>query len=438
MRGEMLRLPRRPFRKPSPPGGGAAERRKDDALAVALGENIETIRSELAGVQELSVRFFKTRGDREGALLFLSGLVDVEQLSLHALAPLIESASGAAEIPDTHLTKVSTSDRVAEVVDALLAGKAIGLVDRWPGALVLVPDRRPQRPPKEPRREGVIVGPKEAFNESLENNIALMRSRLRTAQLKTSALLVGDVPVSAALMYLDGRAVPSLVRDVEARVRSFSIDHLDAVSALSDALDQSSWSPFPQSLVTERPDVVVMNLMEGSVAVFAEGSPSALVAPITFVKLFHSPEDHYLRPALATAVRLLRILAFVLTTTAVPAYVALVSYHYEMIPLKVLVATAQNRSGVPFTPLAEALLIDVGVELLREAGVRLPRPLGQTLSVAAALVIGQSILASQLVSPALLVAVGFTSLASFTIPDYNTFLALRLIRFPITILAGVT
>ncbi len=420
------------------PSARAAVTHDDGGLTPSLDENLEVIRKAFQGVEELTIRPFTTQRGREGALVFVSGLQDRDQLAFHVIAPLVEEAAITGEVPENHLARVSMAGTLAEVMDALLAGQAVGLADEWPVAVLYAADRRPDRAVASTDREQGIVGPREAFIESLETNIALVRSRLRTARLKTRTLAVGtSVPVDVTILYIDGRASATLLSEVEARVRRFKVSHVDNVSVLSEALDQSKWSPFPQSIVTERPDVVAMNLLEGCVAIFSESSPCALVAPITFIRLFHSAEDYYLRPALATAVRLLRVIAFVLTTTAVPAYVAVVSYHYEMIPLRVLVATAQNRAGVPFTPLAEALLIDVGVELLREAGVRLPRPLGQTLSVAAALVIGQAILSSHLVSPALLVAVGFTSLASFSIPDYNMFLALRLIRFPITILAGV-
>jgi spore germination protein KA len=323
------------------------------------------------------------------------------------------------------------------VEQAIISGRVALLTDKWSSALILGMTEKPSRSVSSPEKERVIQGPKESFSESLRLNMGLMRSRMQTIELKTEAYSVGALSkTKAVLMYIESAMDDALLQKAREVFSRFSAPHLNHISDFDHLVERHPWSPFPQTLLTERPDVVAGNLLEGRVAFFAEGTPGALIAPIRFGELFQSPEDYYTRPLLAIAIRWLRLLAFVMTLTAVPLYVALVSYHYDIIPFRMLVQIAASRSNLVFSPVTEALVLDIGVELLREAGIRLPRALGQTLSVAAALVIGQSVLAANVVSPLLVVAVGATSLASFVIPNYSTFLSLRLLRFFFTIMAG--
>lgn len=427
-----MKVARTPFRKPA-----RLEPPPDQKLCAGLDKNLLYIRQKLTEIDELRVRHVRTAAGREAAVVFLKAQQDTRQLNQDVISPIVHVIGSTGEVPETFIADTKVTDETEVVLDALLDGRSVLLVDGWPHALVFATDRAPSRSVASATNERVVLGPHDAFTESLESNLSMIRSRLRTAELKSIKIRVGKLsPTNVMILYLEGAADASAVEQVEQSIGDLDVSVLNHVSDISPAIEGDKWSPFPQVLYTERPDVAAANILEGRVAVLSQGSPQLLLAPITFGQLFQSAEDYYLRPIIATFIRWLRVIAFILTTTAVPAYVALVSFHYDMIPLSLLSPIAQSRGPVPFTPLVEALVLDIGVELLREAGVRLPQPLGQALTVAAALVIGQSVLAAQIVSPLLLIAVGFTSLASFTIPSYQMFLTLRLLRFPIAILAG--
>ncbi|WP_279615463.1 spore germination protein [Paenibacillus typhae] len=196
-------------------------------------------------------------------------------------------------------------------------------------------------------------------------------------------------------------------------------------------------SVFPQFLTTERPDVAVSKLTAGRIIVMIDNSPTALSAPASFFEFFSSPDDYYQRWALGTALRLLRYLALVITITFTAMYVSVTTFHYEMIPEALLRTLAESRNRVPFPPVYEALLMEIMIELLREAGARLPSKIGQTIGIVGGIVIGQAAVQAGLTSNVLIIAVASSAIASFVIPSYMMSASIRLIRFGVIILAGI-
>lgn len=289
-----------------------------------------------------------------------------------------------------------------------------------------------------PEMETVVMGPQIAFVEELNVNLCIIRKYLSTAQLFHERLVVGtNIPVDVSVLYLDGIVDPENVNTVRQRISDLKVDsNLDS-SILAQYIADNERSLFPTLQQTERPDRVVAGLRQGQVAILVEGSPFVLLGPTTLLQFFQSPDDYYLRWSLATFNRMMRMLAMILSLILTPIYVAALTYHYEMIPADLLLSLAQSRSRVPFPPLWEAILMELIIELLREAGARLPTKVGQTIGIVGGIVIGQAIVQAGFTSNILIIIVALGALSSFIAPSYMIGSTIRVIRFPMILLAGV-
>ena len=238
------------------------------------------------------------------------------------------------------------------------------------------------------------------------------------------------------LAYIEGIADPNPVAEAEKKLKAIKIDGVLESGYLEEFLESFPWSPFPEMQYSERPDTVAAQLLEGRFAIFTDGTPFVLSAPATFWQLLQASEDYYERFPVATAIRWLRFL-FASVALFLPAlYVALVTFHQDMLPTNLLISIAAAREPIPFPVLMETLLMEVAFEALREAGIRLPKTLGQTVSILGALVIGTAAVQAGIVSAPMVIIVSMTGIASFTIPRFNAAISIRMLRFPLIILAG--
>ncbi|MBC7344960.1 MAG: spore germination protein, partial [Clostridia bacterium] len=231
--------------------------------------------------------------------------------------------------------------------------------------------------------------PREGFIENIRANTALLRRRLRDPRLKIKMLAVGRRSrTDCALVYLEGVVKPELVKEVETRLQHIDVDGVLETGYLEQFIEDSSFSPFPQIQYTERPDKLIASVMEGRIGILLDGTPFGLIVPATFSQFFQSPEDYYERWIIASLSRALRIFASYLATFTPAVYVAIASYHPGLIPTPLALAIAATRQAVPFPVLIEVLIMEGAMELLREAGARLPRPIGETVSIVGAIVMG--------------------------------------------------
>ncbi|SDI16523.1 spore germination protein [Alteribacillus bidgolensis] len=286
--------------------------------------------------------------------------------------------------------------------------------------------------------ETTIVGNHDAFIESLYTNLSLVRRRLKTPKLKVLLFEVGEISRSEiALLYIDGLVDEDLLQTLVDKIKDVEIDIVIDSPMFVQLIDDHPYSFFPQYLSTERPDIVISNLSQGKIAGFVENSPVSFLSPTNFFDFFHSPDDMSQRWLVGSATRLMRFLAFFITLTFTAFYVAVTTFHYEMIPESLLISLAESRNRVPFSPLIEALMMEVTIELLREAGARLPTKIGQTIGIVGGIVIGQAAVQAGLVSNTLIIAVAISAIASFVMPSYMLSAALRVARFGFILLAGV-
>lgn len=415
-----------------------------------LGVALQVVRTLFDACTDVICRGLLVGGERQGALLYVAGMVKAERLEQAVLLPLTRGQSAepmpaAADglLPWLQNTAVAVGEMglvrtVGAVVDAVLGGGAVLLVDGMACGVKLSISGGEQRALDEPLSEPVIRGPRECLIEVLQTNLALLRKRLKTPQLKVERITLGRrTRTAVAVVYLKDVASPGIVAQVKSRLERVDIDGVLDTGTLEEMIEDQPGSIFPQVLNTERPDVTVGGLLEGQVAILADGSPFALLAPVTLWKFLQSSEDYYERMWLATFLRWLRYFFLVVALTAPSFYIAIATFHQEMLPTSLLLSIAAAREGIPLPALVEAFLMELFFEGLREAGVRLPRPVGQAVSIVGALVIGQAAVQAGLASAPIVIIVAMTGIASFTIPHFSFGVAIRLLRFPIMLMAGL-
>ncbi|MFF2887985.1 spore germination protein [Paenibacillus sp. NPDC057967] len=326
---------------------------------------------------------------------------------------------------------------ISAVIAAILDGKVVLFFDGWPKALTYSAFDVEQRQASEPITEPTVQGPHVSFIESLERNIGVIRSLLKSPHLKFERFISGEhVQRTVSYGYLDGVVKPEILDEFKKRVGQIGNEEIVEVSYLEEWIGESLYSPFPQVRYTERPDTVIAALLEGKIIAMVNGSPSVLICPGSFIEFFTNSEDYYYRSIFSSLIRILRIAAFVIALLLPSTYIALSTFHSELIPTVLLLAILNTREGIPFPALVEALIMEFFFELLREAGIRLPRPIGSAVSIVGALVIGQAAIQSQIASPVMVIVVALTGIASFALPHYNMAIALRILRFPLMFLAA--
>lgn len=389
---------------------------------------------------------FGPTGKVRVALVYLETLADQDTLSDYILEPLNILSFKEYEvtkIPSKIMgilpaaLKIQEESDWAELLKEMVTGYAILFVDGYDRALTLEVRKWKERSISEPQNETSVVGPREGFVENLKTNASLLRRRLRTPNLVLEAVTIGTTShTSIAICYLEGVTDKKLVEQVNKRLAAINVEAMYSVNLVSEYLADVRYTPFRLFATTERPDKLASALVEGRVGILADNTPSALIVPSVFWQFFQSSEDYYEHYPFAAINRGLRMIAFFIVVGLTAAYVAAVTFHQEMVPTPLLLAMAAAREPVPLPTVLEALLLEGILEGLREAGLRLPKPAGQAVSIVGALVMGQAAVEAGLVSPQVVIVVGLGAVASFLIPDYSFVNALRLLKFLFIILAG--
>ena len=285
--------------------------------------------------------------------------------------------------------------------------------------------------------EGGIRGSREGFIESLQVNTSLLRRIIKSPALKLQSMKIGKyTKTNVVVAYIDGLVDQTLIEEITNRLQRIEIDGILESGYIEEMIEDNPYSPFPQLLATERPDVACAHLLEGRAVILVEGTPFTLIAPISFFSLIQSHEDYYNRFMVGSLIRWLRYVFLGISLLLPSLYVAVLTFHQEMVPTALMLSVAASREAVPFPAIVEALIMEITFEALREAGVRLPKQIGSAVSIVGALVIGQASVQAGLVSAPMVIVVAITGIASFMIPRYATGIAIRMLRFPIILLAG--
>ncbi|HBC94444.1 MAG TPA: spore germination protein [Pelotomaculum sp.] len=444
--------------------GGAseasAEKTKDNTdrdktssfLSEDLSSNLARIKEIFQNCSDIIYRqfLFAQREDIRLVLIYADGLADKLQVSeqiMRALSLEVPMAAPEADITKAgayHLIKerglcvhqIKETDRLEDVIEAVLSGDTVLLVEGHPFAFINGMRGWEARPVSESENEMVVRGPRESFVETLRTNTALLRRKTRSSDLKLEMMQLGRITkTDVAVVYLKGIANDKLVEEVKSRLQGIELDSVLESGYVEEMIQDNTWSPFPQMNHTEKPDRLAARLLEGRVGIMVDGTPIVLTVPTVFIEFMHSAEDYYERFQIGTVVRIIRFLSMFLSLVMPSFYIAIITFHQEMLPTALLLSLAAQREAVPFPAFVETLLMELTFEILREAGIRLPRQVGQAVSIVGALIVGEAAVRAGLVAPATVIVVAFTGISSF-VYFYSASFAIRLLRFPMIVLSA--
>lgn len=412
-------------------------------LSTNLVENVELLQSTYTNCPDVVFRRFLIGNITNACLIYIEGMSNMEEVDKSVLTPLMQNQT--ENTPDVltilekklAISKVKLIKVFQDVIKEVSSGNPVVLIDQQSQGISVGLAKWEKRPIEEPTAESVVRGPRDGFTETIGINIMLLRRKIKSPKLKLRSINIGRYSqTQVVIMYMDGIVDKTLLDEVNNRINRIDIDGILESGYIEEFIEDSPFSPFPQLSNTERPDVAASNLLEGRVVILTDGTPFALIAPITLYSLLQSPEDYYERYLVGTLIRWLRYFFLLIALLLPSIYVAILTYHQEMVPTTLLLSIAKSREEVPFPVLVEALIMEITFEALREAGIRLPKNVGSAISIVGALVIGQAAVSAGLVSAPMVMVVAITGIASFLIPRYNASIALRILRFPIMFLAG--
>lgn len=368
-------------------------------------------------------------------LVYFSHQVDQDKLHREVINPLFSVPT--KEISDVlKQSQFSGTNDDKKLILSILSGEVAIFHDREVYLIDVFGIQA--RTVSESETESVIIGAHDAFTEQIGTNLSLIRQRIKSSHLKVLKLSVGEITkTDVYLLYIKDIVNMDYVNEAKRRIENIEIDALFDTHMLLQYIDDSPYSIFPQFFTSERPEAIASKLVSGRIVAFVDGSPSAVSAPTSFIEYFSSTDDYNQRWMLGSASRLLRLVALFITLSFTALYVSITTYHYEMIPENLLLTLTESRYKVPFPPLIEALFMETTIELLREAGARLPSKIGQTIGIVGGIVIGQAAVQAGLTSNILIIAVASSAIASFVTPTFVMSASIRLLRFGLIIMAGI-
>lgn len=411
------------------------------SISMNLDINMDQLKKELSINNDFILRTLEFEQENRIALAHIDGISDENRISTSIIQPLKEdnlsefSTTAVMNALTTSSVKISTSWN--EAIFAILSGDTAVFIQGNSQCIIVSTKGGDKRAISEPTTQTVVRGPKDCFTESIRTNTSLIRNRVRNIKLRIEGVMIGEITsTNIAVVYIDDIVEPTLLHKVQDKLKNINTDAILESGYLEQLMKTDVFSPFPIILNTERPDVVVGNILEGRIAIFTEGTPFALIVPATFVQFIQSPEDYYQPYDLTSFIRMLRYIAFFIALLAPSLYIAVTTHHQEMLPTPLVISLATQRESIPFPAVLEALIMEFTFEILREAGIRMPRAVGQAVSIVGALVIGQAAVQAGLVSAVMTIVVSVTAISSFTLPNYNIAIATRLLRFFFIILSS--
>ncbi|MFB6466939.1 spore germination protein [Cytobacillus sp. Hz8] len=421
-------------------------------LSGSLETDLQIMRETFSKSSDVVIRKFQIGKELSipASILFTDGLADTKMIQQVILESLMYEGKGNENI-DAPMrgvltwmkNKVLNIGDVKEIYDleelfvSILSGNTVIIIDGFPAALSASTYGFEGRSVTEPTTQNVVRGPMEAFTESIRINTALVRRKIKDPNLHCEQKQIGKITkTDVSIMYIKGIVTDDVVEEVRTRIERIDIDGILESSYIEELIQDETFTPFPTVFNTERPDVVAAGLLEGRVAIIVDGTPFVLIVPSLFIHNFQVAEDYYQRADISSLLRILRIICFLISLLGPSFYIALTTFHQEMVPTPLLINLASQREGVPFPAFVEALIMEVTFEILREAGIRMPTAVGQTVSIVGALVLGQAAVEAGIVSAAMVIVVSITAIANFCFPAYNMAISVRMLRFIMMMLAA--
>lgn len=407
-----------------------------------LNKNMDYIKELFIDNSDMVYREFEFPGFKAG-LVYIDGMSNKEVLDDYVLESLMQEEKKLTDFKDIKdrlitVSEIKEIDDLAEGIHDILCGEALLLIDGFNEACIIGVRSWPARGISEPSGETTIRGSREGFSETIRFNTALVRRRIRDTRFRIKSESVGvRSKTDLAIMYIDDIANKHVLKELEKRIKRIDIDAILDSGYIEQLIEDDCLSPFPQVQSSERPDVVAAALYEGRIAILVDNSPFAIIVPATLPSLLQSPDDYYQRWISASIVRILRTIAIIMSITFPALYISVTSFHTSIIPTRLAYSIAASREGVPFPAFIEALIMEISFDLLLEAIVRLPRPIGATIGIVGGLIIGQSAVSAGIVSPIMIIIVSITAITEFITPNYGVTTGLRVVRVFLTIASAV-
>ena len=343
-----------------------------------------------------------------------------------------------ASLTSIATSEISIVDNISTSVTKILSGETMLFIDGSTKAIMISSRGWPMRGVSEPVAETLLRGPRDGFNETLKVNITLIRRRIKDPKFKVKYMQVGTKSkTDIALMYLDDKVNRQVLEELQKRLSKINIEAILESSYIEELIEDDNYSPFPQVENTQRPDAAASAIYEGRVVIGIDNTPQVLMVPAIMTVFMQSSEDYYERWLSACMIRIVRYLALPITVLLPALYVAITTFHPNMLPTELALYVAASRAKVPFPAWFEASLVEITMELIREAGMRIVGPIGSTIGIVGGLVIGQAAVEAGLISPLVIIIVALTTISSFAIPSYNFSTSLRMLRFAFIILAAI-
>jgi spore germination protein len=416
----------------------------DLPVSCDLDWNIETLEAMFSDCDDMVWKRFELQRREKNVgifILYIDGMSDGEMVERTITRPLLYEWRGAGtkegqDVFDfifhfqTESVDMTKTDKMMDAVAAVLNGDAAVFVEGQAQAAVLSSKKLPGRGVDTPQKESGLKGPRDSFNENFRTNTALLRRKIKDPKMKEKQGYIGQRSRTVyGLMYLEDLAKPELVEAIEKRLSQFTIDSIFDSGMLVHLLEEKWYSPFPQVQTTERPDKAASAISEGRVVMVVDNSPEVIILPCTLNSFFQASDDYYNRFGVATFARTLRYLAALITVLLPGLYIAVTCYYPQLLPTELLLAIVGARSSVTFPIVVEVLIMELLFELLREAGLRLPGQMGNTIGVVGGLIVGQAAVEASLVSTIVVIVVALTAIASFAIPNEEFSSTFRLLKF---------
>ncbi|MEG0471207.1 MAG: spore germination protein [Solibacillus sp.] len=420
-------------------------------LSTSLLKNIHIIKNSLGNSNDIIIREFMIGKPVEIpiAIIFTDGLANSTSITDFILESIISnfeinSETTLQDIEQRLKTQCLSVGSIKDIVDfpslfdAILNGDSVILIDGCIKGISTSTKSAKDRAITEPATESVIRGPRESFTETLRTNTALIRRKIKSPNLWIKSRVIGKVTqTEVAVMYINGIANEEIIQEVLDRLDQIDIDGILESGYIEQFIQDSKFSLFPTVFNSERPDVIAGDLLEGKIAILVDGTPFVLIVPALFTSFLQSAEDYSQNAIISSFIRLIRFLGISLALVTPSLYISLTTFHQEMIPTPLLISIYAQREGVPFPAFVEALIMEIAFEVLREAGLRMPRMIGPAISIVGTLVIGQAAVEAGIVSAAMVMIVALTAISSFLFPAYGLSNSIRMLRFPLMVLAGM-
>ncbi|MDW4511018.1 spore germination protein [Priestia megaterium] len=415
-----------------------------------VNKNIERLLNELGNSSDVSFRIVESPYQKtaKAAVVHLDGLADENIINENIMTPLIQWLKESNQVVtvkeiEEQISQILTVSQLTikenwhEFMSAVLTGDTVILLNGSSKIFIGNTKKLQSRAVTEPTSQTVVRGPKDSFTENLRTNTSLIRARIQDSNLRLDSMKIGSVTqTDIGIMYIQGNADERIVEELKERLKEIKVDGVLESNYIEEFIRDDRTTIFPLLLNTERPDAVVGNLLEGRIAIIVQGTPFVLIAPAIFSQFFQSPEDYYQNDYISSFLRILRFGSFFLSMYASAIYLALITHHQGLIPNTLMVSLMAQRERVPFPAIVEIVVMELAFEMLREAGIRMPRAIGPAVSIVGALILGQAAVEAGFVSAAVVIIVAISAISNFTLPSTSIVNAARGFRFILILISA--